>query len=175
MTVDFQELKARVSIEQASQLLGLTLKQDGHQFRSACPACNKGGERAIVITPAKGVYYCFAEKKGGDQLALVQHIRGCTIKEAGQFLSGDAPVPEKKKGEEPFVLQPLAYLEPEHELVIAIGFPFDVCNAVGIGYAPKGIMRGTVAVPIRLSSGKLVGYIGVENAKLPSQWRLTDE
>jgi hypothetical protein len=43
----------------------------------------------------------------------------------------------------------------------------------GIGYAGKGLMRGTIAVPIRLEDGTLVGYIGVtEIEKIPSKWQL---
>ena len=175
--IDFTQLKKDVPIAMAASLLGLTVKQDGNQLRSACPACEKGGDRAIVITPEKGVFYCFADKKGGDQIALVQHVLSLGTKQAGEFLAGKTEgvqtSPEKKKGDEPFVLSPLSYLEVEHELVTALGFPTDVCEAVGIGYAPKGVMRGHVAIPIRLPNGKLVGYIGIEQVKLPPQWRLT--
>jgi hypothetical protein len=37
--VDFAALKAAVTIDQAAETLGLTLKQEGSQFRTACPAC----------------------------------------------------------------------------------------------------------------------------------------
>jgi len=74
--VDFAELKARVSIEQAAQMLGLHLVPHGSQSRSPCPACKSGGDRALVVTPAKGLFYCFAQKIGGDAIALTAHIRG---------------------------------------------------------------------------------------------------
>ena len=53
--VDFAELKTRVSIEQAMQMLGLKLVPHGSQHRGACPACETGGDRALVVTPAKGL------------------------------------------------------------------------------------------------------------------------
>ena len=54
--IDFAALKAAISIDQAAETLGLTLKQEGSQFRTSCPACKSGGDRAIVLTPAKLVY-----------------------------------------------------------------------------------------------------------------------
>ena len=55
--VDFKELKSRVSIEQAMQKLGLTMKLHGAQYRGSCTVCNQGGDRALVITPGKQLFY----------------------------------------------------------------------------------------------------------------------
>jgi hypothetical protein len=30
--------------------------------------------RAIVLTPAKGLFYCFSAKKGGDCIAIVARV-----------------------------------------------------------------------------------------------------
>jgi len=48
--------------------------------------------------------------------------------------------------------------------VEAAGFNPDECKVLGIGYAAKGLMRGTVAVPIRDESGTLLGYIELHRA-----------
>ena len=40
----------------------------------------------------------------------------------------------------------------------------------GLGYAPKGILRGTVAIPFRDEQGNLLGYIGITEAKLPADF-----
>src|SRR6202161_3463406 len=71
---DFAAIKAAVSFGQVVSMLNLNGKQHNHQWRGPCSACNSGGERALVITEGKG-FYCFASKKGGDQIALVAHIR----------------------------------------------------------------------------------------------------
>ena len=55
--IEFIELKQRVSIERAAEMLGIKLKASGAQLRGACPVCKEGGERAFVITPGKGLYY----------------------------------------------------------------------------------------------------------------------
>jgi DNA primase len=85
--IDFKAIKAAVSIEDAANLLKLTLKKSGAQLRSACPACSNDDERTIVLTPARGLFYCFDAKIGGDCLALVQHITGLEVQDAAAFLS----------------------------------------------------------------------------------------
>jgi hypothetical protein len=59
--VDFADVKARCSIEQAAKLLGLQCTEERAQLRALCPACGNGGPRAIVITPAKNLFHCFFE------------------------------------------------------------------------------------------------------------------
>lgn len=169
--VDFAEVKARVSIRDAVSLLGLDLADRGEQQRGECPACKRGGNRALVVTPGKNLFYCFAAEKGGDQLALVAHIRDCSPKEAAAFLGGTDPKEkptERKKPSEGF--KPLDYLDPHHPAVEAVGFAPEDAEALGIGYAPRGVLRGTVAVPVRLEDGRLAGYIGITEAKMPPKW-----
>jgi hypothetical protein len=43
----------------------------------------------------------------------------------------------------------------------------ETAEALGIGYAPRGLI---VAIPIRLPTGELTGYIGVTEAKLPKSF-----
>ena len=40
----------------------------------------------MVMTPAKGLFYCFAKKAGGDAIALTAHIRGIPVKDAADHL-----------------------------------------------------------------------------------------
>jgi len=42
-----------------------------------------------------------------------------------------------------------------------VPFHSSPAQALGIGYAPKGMMKGYVAIPIRLPTGELTGYIGI--------------
>ena len=171
--LDFEAIKAEHPIEEVAERLGLTLKPSGKQRRGKCPVCAGGGDRNLVITPEKGVYYCFADGKGGDAIALVAHINGIGVKEAATWIAGDTPnretVPKEKKGSERG-FKPLDYLEPEHEAVAAVGFEPDDAAALGIGYAPRGVLRGTVALPLRNADGSIAGYIGITEAKLPPKW-----
>ena len=69
--IDFTELKQRVSIERAAEMLGIKTAKSRAQRRGACPICKAGGDRDFVITPAKVLYYCFGTcSKGGDAITM---------------------------------------------------------------------------------------------------------
>lgn len=197
MRIDFQEVKARVPIEEAAKVLLPDLKESNgeqHQFRASCPTCKTGGDRALVVTVGKGAY-CNVEKRGGDVLFLCQHTLGVSIRQAAEWLvdrfqlatppqtpppqtarapapAPVAPPPEPPKEPEPDGLQPLKHLDAAHDAVKALKLPQDVAEALGVGYCSKGLMKSKVAIPLRLPSGKLIGYIGVTEAKLPSSFKL---
>jgi hypothetical protein len=173
--LDFQQIKQDHSIEAVAERLGLDIKKSGHQLRAPCPACESGGERALAITPAKGAFYCFGGSCGGDVLQLVAHVQGCSVKDAATWIV-DAKPEEKRRKPEPSSgegdgFKPLDYLEAAHDAVVALGFDPEDAERIGVGYAKRGVMRGTVAVPVRLEDGTLIGYIGVTEAKLPTSWR----
>jgi DNA primase len=170
--IDFNELKQRVTIEQAADMLGLKLTKSGAQRRGTCPICKGGGDRAFVITPAKGLYYCFGTcSKGGDAITMAANVRGCSLREAAEFLAGksgggtstakvdgsrnDSPQPQAEKG-----LRPLDYLLVSHEAVQALGVSMETAAHFGAGFAPKGIMRGRFAIPLHDPTGNLLAYAG---------------
>lgn len=171
--LDFQTIKNEHPVEQVAERLGLELKKSGHQLRGRCPS-GEGGERAFVITPNKGVWYSFAEEKGGDVIALVQFVNGCSAKEAAAWIAGDIPLekptgrPKQSEGERGF--RPLDYLQPDHPAVEALGMSSEDAERLGMGYAPRGVLRGKVAIPIRTDDGTLAGYIGVTEVALPPRW-----
>jgi len=174
--LDFQALKDSVSFGDAVTLLNLNLKKAGNQWRGPCPACEAGGDRALVVTEGRG-FYCWAKRAGGDQIALAAHVLGIPAKEAAHELAtraGIVQVPERnststRKGTVPESeagkrgLAPLSYLEHAHDAVIALGFDPGWCEHHGVGYAPRGVCRGSVAIPFRDEAGVLLGYIGVED------------
>src|SRR5258705_4877246 len=84
--LDFADVKARCSIEQAANLLGLKTTEARMQLRAPCPACGTGGHRAIVITPSKNLFHCFPSKAGDDQIALVSHVKSVSQKDAAALL-----------------------------------------------------------------------------------------
>lgn len=173
--IDFGEVKEKVSFEDAISHLSLDLKRSGNQWRGPCPACNAGGDRALVVTEGRG-FFCFSLKKGGDQIALAAHVLDIPVKEAAQELAERAGIVQSRKGTSTSSrtvpeseagggskLSPLSYLEPEHDAVLALGFDPAIAKAIGIGYAPRGVCRGSVAVPIRDEKGALLGYLGVQD------------
>ena len=175
--VDFKELKSNVSIEQAVTMLGLALKKHGDQLRGRCPIHGGANDREFVVTLSKGLFFCFGGCGGGDLISLVAKVKGVSAKEAasliaGHFGSGTVPGnrsvpgnsspqpqtrPETAGGR---TLQPLPYLEAAHERVQALGISPETAAHFGAGYAPKGIMRGRLAIPIHDRDGRLLAYCG---------------
>lgn len=192
--LDFAALKSQVSIEELIPFLDLQMKKTGNAFRGKCPACNSSNDRALVITPSKGAYYCFAEQKGGDCLSLVSHVKNIGVRQAAQEIADhfglnekqgakSTPVPQEPESSKPTVsqaakesdptattsLKPLTYLVYEHETVQALGLDPKAAENLGVGFAPKGLMRGRIVFPI-YGYGVLLGYIGVQpgaDVKLP--------
>jgi hypothetical protein len=179
--IDFADLKSRTTIMQAASVLGLTLKPSGNQQRGPCLACNTGGDRALVITPERGLFYCFSAKTGGDLIKLVAHVKGCSQNEAAQLIQsqigGSVPtVPARTRGTVQYSsstppqnqkagLNPLPYLEPEHPAVQALGITPATAEAFGSGYAGKGVLRGRYAVPVHGKDGTLLAYVGIAVSK----------
>lgn len=175
--IDFSLVKEAVSFAQAVSLLDLDMKKAGNQYRGSCPVCS-GDKRSLVITEGRG-FYCFGAKAGGDVIALAAHILDVSAKAAAQELAERAglmekystskststgtsslSVPESEEGKRGLV--PLGYLEPDHDLVVALGFDPAFCKSHGVGYAPRGVCRGSVAIPFRDEHGVLLGYLGVQ-------------
>jgi len=172
--VDFAELKQRVSITDVLTWLQIPLKQNPNgQLRGCCPIHGGTSEREFVVTPSKGLYFCFGGCGGGDVLKLVANVRKIGTKEAAQQIAAhfgkgtvtsarNSTVPDKSTvtQNEKGALKPLDYLEPTHELVQALGASPDTCQHFSAGYAPKGIMRGRLAIPIHSKQGVLLAYCG---------------
>lgn len=175
MFIDFEEVKARHPIETVAERLGLELKKAGNQLRGPCFS-GAEGDRKLVITPAKGVWYSFALNEGGDAIKLVSMVNQCSAKEAAAWIAGEpekrpkrsergGSSPERSEARGGFA--PLDYLEPDHPAVEAIGLSAEDATRLGAGYAPRGMMKGTVAIPLRSADGTLVGYLGCIDVKLP--------
>ena len=161
--LDFDEIKSNMTIGEVVEILGLDMKQSGKQLRGQCPVCG-GNDRGLVVTPEKGVFYCFTNQKGGDLIALAAHINECGMRDAAEFIHSSSTVPPEKVKETNHneKLQPLPYLEYDHPAVVALDLDPDKAEELGIGYAPKGVARGNVAIPVRDEHGHLHGYLGVQ-------------
>ena len=169
--IDFAALKAKISIEQVLTMLQLNLKKQGERLRGVCPVCKSGGDRALVVTPDKGVFYCFgACKSGGDMIELVARIRGHASEDrlaragldiASHFgINNNSPKRAAEQERSAGPLRPLDYLDPEHASLRELGLSKETCEHFGAGYAPKGIMRGRLAIPIHDAEGRLLAYCG---------------
>ena len=166
MYIDFAAIKRLCSLEQVANWLGLEVKND----RCQCPV-SEGEKRELVLSYDRGSWTCFGCKKkypqkrnSGDQIQLVAHCLEIDEKKAAEHIQtkfhGYTP---SKKG---LPMEGLDYLDHAHALLQSL--PLDEAKAteLGIGYAPRGTLRGYVLIPLRDTKGALRGYLGV-NPQLP--------
>jgi DNA primase len=171
---DFAAIKEKLTIEQAAQMLGLQVKQQGAQKRGKCPACATGGDRALVITPAKQLFYCFSAGIGGDLISLVGHIEKCSLADAGKHLADHFGIgnthspkptapPEQKREPTRHQFDPEAYatrLDASHPALEALGLAPDTLREFRAGYATTGVNRGRLAVAVADKDGNILGFVG---------------
>jgi DNA primase len=182
--VDFKAIKAAVSIEEAANILNLTLKRSSNQLRGECPACGNTDERILAITPGRNLFYCFDAKKGGDQIELVCHITGLDVKDAAEYLaphtreephSSQPPRQEARKEAKKVyakteksmqVFDPVAFASKLSftDEVAALGLTEADATRLGIGFT-----RGKIYFPLRDEFGFTTGFVGYssEGLKMP--------
>lgn len=68
---------------------GIKLKRVGGELIGACPKC--GGVDRFAINPKKGVFNCRQCEKGGDVIALVEHLDDIDFVAAVRLLAGEPP------------------------------------------------------------------------------------
>jgi phage/plasmid primase-like uncharacterized protein len=78
-----------VPIETELGRRGIHLKRQGRELVGPCPVC--GGDDRFAINIKKQVWNCRGCDKGGDGIALVQHIDGCDFLGAVETLTGQRP------------------------------------------------------------------------------------
>lgn len=199
--VDFAEIRERLSIEDAAEMLPVKWKTEGQQLRANCPV--HGGDRSLIVTPAKGLFVCkttpAGEKKGGDCIALCAHVMKTTNHEAGTYLAQQigmlarsstvnsnsnnstvskerATAPQEQKGG---VNRPA---KPEQAFDVAaflakLVYSDDVA-ALGLSeedaeHFQVGFYRGKVYAPLRHPSGEIACFYDYGNGalKLPVRSR----
>lgn len=184
--IDFQALKGSTNIvDVATGYLRLEVTQDRDALRAPCPSCKGDNPRALIITPAKGLFYCFNARRGGDLISLVSHCHGTTDRESAEALAkvymNDQIHDEPKAKEEPKPKETRGFdsekyiksLKREQEDVSRFGISAELCEATGMGLCAKGINRGKLAIPVRLEDGTLIGFIGVSgDVSAPKKWRI---
>jgi hypothetical protein len=181
--IDFKELAETIDIMDVAAFAGLRIKGD----RAACPACNRGDDRAIELLPETNSFRCHVAdappgKKvlAGDCIALYAHVCGYTgmyraAKELQERFgrnrrTAPATTPQKEKGgtnlpvqssKEPF--NPAAFadkLEYTAE-VEALGITEEQAKVLGLG-----VHRGRVYCAMRYGSGTVAGFLHVAGGKI---------
>ncbi len=86
---------------------GLGLKRSGHELVGACPQC--GGRDRFAVNTTKQVWFCRGCSRGGDAIALVQHVDGVDFRTAVRLLSGDISLEMGDRKSETSIITPLGH------------------------------------------------------------------
>lgn len=82
-------LAKSIPIAEVVDRLGIDgLRRTGAELVGPCPQC--GGRDRFGVNVQSGVFNCRRCGRGGDGLALVEHVLGCDFKAALAFLAGEA-------------------------------------------------------------------------------------
>lgn len=84
------EIKMRLPIEQLVAQYCQLIKK-GRNFACLCPFHNDS-HPSLLVSPDKGIAYCFACRSGGDILSFYQKIEGCDFPQALRELAEKAGV-----------------------------------------------------------------------------------
>jgi hypothetical protein len=83
----------------AAQTLGARLKRIApNEYAGPCPRC--GGTDRFSINTKKRVYNCRGAGEGGDVIAMVRYVTGCSFVEACELITGE-PRPDHSCHESP--------------------------------------------------------------------------
>ena len=175
--VDFQKLKATITIVQVLEMLDIkNLTPHGQALRGECPLCQVTNPRGFIVTPAKNSFYCFSEKVGGDIIELAARFWRVTQKEGAQRIAkhfgqdggAEAPAPEptaKPAADAPASgFDAAAYqasLDPAHVALKDCGFPEQTIRDFDGGYCAKGLNRGRLVLPVHDAGGSILAFMGL--------------
>jgi len=88
MPIDADAIAAARAVRLEDELArrGIRLRRSGGERTGPCPAC--GGTDRFSINTKKQVWNCRGCGKGGDGIAMVQHLDGCDFVDAVRALTG---------------------------------------------------------------------------------------
>lgn len=185
--IPFEDVEKLATIDQLAKMLNLDIKRSGAQWRCECPV-HSGDHRTLCISPqvrskrgSEGVFFCQADKSGGDRIGLVAHCMELGQQDAAYFIAQqfgaeiaqgtvasptvDSTVSENRASpqrEHTFDPQAFAKKLEYTEAVQALGITEPFAVALGIG-----AYRGKLYIAMRHVNGDISGFAAVEGAKLP--------
>jgi DNA primase len=149
-TVD--EIKSKLSIEDVVAPY-VQLKKMGSSFKGLCPF-HQEKTPSFIVSPNKGLAYCFGCRKGGDMFAFMQELENIDFPEAIKLLADKCGIEVKKtavnrhsKEEKTKQLEVLekAHSFFMHQLTLhpgplkylaARGYPLEKASHFQLGFAP---------------------------------------
>lgn len=195
--IDFTELKRAVhgrgGIREVLRRYGFLehLTESGTgKLVGPCPIHGSSDRtsKAFHVDCHRDLWHCFSQcktdrgKAGGGVLELVMLIDNCTLRQAGEKLSGWFNLTFEREtgnarwaetavavathtsrsdpGMNPPLERPLKNLNNDHPYLFERGLTAPTIGHFGVGHCTRGLMRGRIAIPIHDHQGVLIAYAG---------------
>ena len=84
--IDFGALRKQIPLVDILAWQGYKFTRSGKTFRAKCQLCNHKSKRAFVVTPDKGLWYCFNCWNGGDGIEYVSLVERISKVEAARLI-----------------------------------------------------------------------------------------
>jgi DNA primase len=86
---DFKRLKRLIAVEHILSVYGLMsgIRYKDHQLIGPCPLHKGDNPTAFRVDTGRQIWHCFTHCGGGDIVALIRKIEGCSYLQAGRILN----------------------------------------------------------------------------------------
>jgi DNA primase len=170
--LDFQHLKASVSIPTLLDRLGLlsSFSRHGRRLVGPCPLHHGSGNASFVINLDQNLWYCFSDcKTGGDIVSLAQKLLNLGFLDTARYLasliqaqpSSIAPLPPPPPPRSFVPFTRTMPLDPCHPFLSNKGISPDSARLFETGaFLGNGFLANSIAVRLHDLAGSPLGYAG---------------
>ena len=188
--IDLREFRKKLHFEQVLRYYGIEINRKGEQHQGQCPLPDHGGIRdspTFSVNLERNIFQCFGCKARGNVLEFAVLMEKVSLNDGRAFRdvalrlqrelfpdegierrpTGRSAEPKptpQTKSPEVLVNQPLDFelkgLDGGHPYLKGKGLSRETISYFGLGHCSRGVLKDRIAIPLRDSSGQLVGYAG---------------
>jgi DNA primase len=185
--IDFDDIKARLSMEEVLQHYGITELKKGRNCLYGCCPIHKGDNKtAFNVSLNNNLWHCFTHCGGGSVIDFIMKMENVGVYEAGLIAEKMLSSTKRKKriapkikptgkAERVRVNPPLDFeltLDPKHPYLKKRGLKLETIKHFGIGYCNMGLLKGMIAIPIHNEKGELIAYAGRRTDEQEPKYKL---
>ena len=180
----------KLQFEKVLRYYGIEINRKGEQHTGRCPLPDHGGSRdspTFSVNLERNIFQCFGCKARGNVLEFAVLMEKVSLTDGRAFRdvalklhrelfpdetvakhprarSAEAERPKSAKTPEVIVNPPLDFelkgLDGGHPYLKGKGLSSETINHFGLGFCSRGTLKDRIAIPLRDSSGQLIGYAG---------------
>jgi DNA primase len=189
----------KLRFEQVLRYYGIEVNRKGDQHTGRCPLPAHGGSRdspTFSVNLERNIFQCFGCKAHGNVLEFAVMMEKVSLTDGRAFrdvavklekelfpdevsarplMGRDARKQSSEaKSKEVIVNPPLDFdlkgLDSGHPYLKSKGLTQETIDHFGLGFCSRGALKDRIAIPLRDTSGRLIGYAGekIDEAIVPA-------